>query len=304
MYLCYIDESGTPDIPGNTSHYVLAGISIPVQYWKECDTEIELIKKRFDLLGQEIHVAWILRKYLEQSKIPHFEHLPPNLRRSEVMKQRTAELLRLQKTNNPAHYKQTRKNFQKTESYIHLTYTERQELIREIAQKVADWEFARLFCECIDKRYYDPVRTGSSVDEQAFEQVVSRFEQYLQRTNGSVAPNSSQNVYGLLVHDNNETVAKKHTDLMKKFHQTGTLWTNVENIIETPFFVNSQLTSMVQVADMCGYAVRRYIENGEEELFNSIFKRVDRKGAVVVGVRHFTTNNCQCKICISRRRTL
>jgi len=27
MILCYVDESGTPDIPGNTSHYILTGLS-------------------------------------------------------------------------------------------------------------------------------------------------------------------------------------------------------------------------------------------------------------------------------------
>lgn len=28
VYFCYVDESGTLQIPGNTSHYVLCGISI------------------------------------------------------------------------------------------------------------------------------------------------------------------------------------------------------------------------------------------------------------------------------------
>ena len=26
VYFCYIDESGTPQVPGNTSHYVLCGV--------------------------------------------------------------------------------------------------------------------------------------------------------------------------------------------------------------------------------------------------------------------------------------
>ena len=47
MYLCYIDESGTPDIPGNTSHYILAGLSIPVEHWKTCDKEIGKIKSKY-----------------------------------------------------------------------------------------------------------------------------------------------------------------------------------------------------------------------------------------------------------------
>jgi hypothetical protein len=28
MHICYLDESGVPDIPGNTSHYILTGVPI------------------------------------------------------------------------------------------------------------------------------------------------------------------------------------------------------------------------------------------------------------------------------------
>jgi hypothetical protein len=37
MYLCYIDESGTSVVPGNTSHFVLAGLSIPIVQWNGGD---------------------------------------------------------------------------------------------------------------------------------------------------------------------------------------------------------------------------------------------------------------------------
>jgi hypothetical protein len=58
---------------------------------------------------------------------------------------------------------------------------------------------------------------------------------------------------------------------------------------------------MVQLADVCAYALRRYLENKEERLFDHIFKRADRKEGVVVGVRHFTITSCSCKICTSHR---
>lgn len=298
MYFCYVDESGTPDIPGNTSHYILAGVSIPVQYWKDCDKDIDIIKQRYSLSDKEIHVAWLLRSYLEQNKIDGFINLNYQQRRYQVNALRNAELLRLQRAGNPPLYKQTRKNYQKTEDYIHLTYDERNNLIRDIARALSNWGFARLFAECIDKLHFDPFRTPKTVDEQAFEQVVSRFEQYLQVT----GLNNTQKNFGLLIHDNNETVAKKHTLMMKKFHQEGTLWTNLKNLIETPLFVNSELTSMVQVADLCAYALRRYLENNESELFELIFQRADRKGNMVVGVRHFANNSCLCKICNSHRK--
>jgi hypothetical protein len=291
-YLCYIDESGTADIPGNTSQYVLCGLSIPIGRWHEYDLQIERLKQQYMIVDSEIHVAWIMRHYQEQNKIPEFDKLDFQARRSAVQSYRKQELYRLQKSNNPKQYKQTRKNYRETEAYIHLTLTERQSLVKDMANCIGSWTEARLFAECIDKVHFDPNKATQTPDEQAFEQIVSRFEQYLQKV--------SEN-HGLLIHDNNETVAKRHTALMKRFHETGTLWTDIKRIVETPLFVDSQLTSMVQVADLCAYALRRYLENGETELFDEIFRRADRNGRVVVGVRHFTRNHCECKICKAHR---
>jgi len=141
-----------------------------------------------------------------------------------------------------------------------------------------------------------PLNQKKTVDEQAFIQLVSRFEQYLQITNNHYG--SESNNYGLLIHDNNDTVSRKHTELMQQFHRRGTLWTKIKNTIETPLFVNSELTSMVQIADLCAYAIRRYLENDEDWLFKHIYTRADQKNGKKVGIRHFTEKNCQCQICI------
>lgn len=296
MQLCYIDESGTSQIPGNTSHFVLAGLAIPIWQWNNCDRNIFAIKKRYKIQSAELHTAWILRPYPEQRAVPDFDTLDHDKRAYEVTALRNAELLRLQRTSVKQYY-QTRKNYLKTKDYIHLNFTERKALIKEVAQCVAGWGFARLFAEVVDKIHFDPIRASSPLDEQAFEQVVSRFETYLRQ----IAVVGMPSIHGLLIHDNNETVAKKHTDLMRRFHWRGTLWTDVRRIIETPLFVDSKLTSMVQIADLCGYALRRYVEKGEEELFDLVFQRADRRGGTVVGVRHFTKMTCTCKICSTHR---
>ena len=57
MYLCYIDESGTPEIPGNTSHFVLAGLSMPIWHWRDADREITQVLARYGLADQEFHTA-------------------------------------------------------------------------------------------------------------------------------------------------------------------------------------------------------------------------------------------------------
>lgn len=293
MYLCYIDESGTSAVPGNTSHFILAGVSVPIWHWRDADRDITAIKVKYGLGDAEIHTAWLMRKYLEQDRIHNFDTMSRNVRRSEVTRARNNHLLQLQQSQNRRSYRQAKKNYAHTTDYIHLTLQERRNLVSEVADCISQWGFARLFAECIDKTYFDPTRTGRSVDEQAFEQVVSRFEQYLRNTDNV----NGQQSYGLLVHDNNETVARKHTRLMRNFHARGTLWTNIQRIIETPLFVDSQLTSMVQIADLCSYALRRYLENNETILFRKIYARADRYHNRTVGVRHFSANSCQCDIC-------
>jgi hypothetical protein len=297
MYLCYIDESGTSDIPGNTSHFVLAGLSIPIWHWKKSDSDVSDVLDRYGLRGKEIHTAWLLRNYLEQSRIQGFEQLSYESRRAAVEQERTRELLRLQMSPQKRKaYLQQKKNFAHTNPYVHLTRQERLQLVREVADVVSTWGYARLFAECVDKNYFDPSKSKKSISEQAFEQVVSRFERYLGNIN--VGPDQ---VFGLLVHDNNETVAKKHTELMRRFHQQGTLWTEISRIVETPLFVDSRLTSMVQIVDLCAYALRRYFENGEDDLFNRIYSRADRFMNKVVGVRHYASSLCGCEVCLTHK---
>lgn len=292
-----MDESGTSGIPGNTSHFVLAGLSIPVEYWRECDAAVTSLKRQYNLEGMEIHVAWMMRAYREQDNIPDFATLDFSQRRAKVKSLRTTELYRLEKTKNHKLFKQTKINFKKTEPYTHLTRIERTNFIQDLAACVANWRYARLFAECIDKPFFVAQVRNKTVDEQAFEQIVSRFERYLQNIS---SPSGMRR--GLLIHDNNQTVALRHTQMMKRFHASGTVWTNIQNIIETPLFVDSQLTSMIQIADLCSYSLRRYLENSETNLFDLLFPRADRARGVVVGVRHFTNQNCSCQICAYHRR--
>lgn len=297
MYLCYIDESGTSDVPGTTSHFVLAGLSVPIWHWRNIDRNVSAILAKYDLADEEFHTAWLLRSYREQSVIPDFQNLNYAQRRSAAMRERNAHLLRLQATSQGAAYRQAKKTYTHSNAYVHLTMSERRSLAAEIADCVATAGSARLFAECIDKLYFDPSRSGCTIDEQAFEQIVSRFEQYIKSTD---EPGQDKK-FGILVHDNNQTVAKRHTDLMRRFHRQGTLWTTVDRIIETPLFVDSGLTRMVQIADLCAYALRRYLENQEADLFTRIFPRAHRVQNRVVGVRHYSSLNCACEICHAHR---
>ena len=84
---------------------------------------------------------------------------------------------------------------------------------------------------------------------------------------------------------------------MKHFLYHGTLWTKIEKTIETPLFVNSELTSLIQVADLCSYSIRRFHENNETDLIDRIKSRFDKKNNKYVGIRHFSDPACKCFIC-------
>jgi hypothetical protein len=187
--------------------------------------------------------------------------------------------------------RQTKKNFRHTSAYVHLTRAERYQAVKEVAQCVSSWDFAVLFAEAIDKLHFDETKMKRTISEQAFEQLVSRFAQFLspKRSGGSR--------YGVLVHDNNQTVAKKHTALMRRYHEEGTGWAKTERIGETPLFVDSGLTRMVQLADLCSYALRRYHENAEEDFLDVVMSRADRVNGTAVGIRHFSDRSCVCRIC-------
>ena len=78
----------------------MAGLSIPISYWKLCEKGISKVKHKYDLQESEVHTGWIVRKYIEQSKIANFDSLNYTQRRHEVQKIRKMELLRLQKSQN------------------------------------------------------------------------------------------------------------------------------------------------------------------------------------------------------------
>lgn len=291
MRICYLDESGTPELTGGTSHFILLGLSIQGETWKSKDDEITSIKQRFGLEREEIHSGWLTRRYLEQERIPNFETLGLAERRAAVQQARDAMLVKKSAIRGLASVEEDRKNFRKSAPYIHLTLAERRELLRQIADTVGRWEDCRLFAECTDKWSFrgQPPRTPPF--EEAFTQVVSRFHRFLE---GQAPPE-----HGLLVQDYNQTMARRLTELMRIFHTRGTRWTGqIKLLVETPLFVDSQLTSMVQVADVCAYATRRYCEREETELFDLIFSRFNRVGTRLVGIRHYTGfRRCTCMIC-------
>lgn len=293
MYICYIDESGIPEIGSGTSHFVLLGLTIPAERWRLCDKQITVIKRKYHLPNAEIHAGWMLRRYIEQEKIPDFASLTSYQRKIVVEEERKKTILHKAALKGTEAVRETQKNFRKTGPYIHLTYGERLNCIRELCDLIGSWGECRLFADAINKDSFKGEAPKYPPYEEAFCQVVSRFERFL-----NLNTPIEENRMGILVQDNNETVAKKLTETMQRFHRLGTMFTDISRIIENPLFVSSSLTGMVQLADICAYSTRRYFEKRESDLFNRIYGRFNRDGTRLVGLRHYdSTKYCYCRVC-------
>lgn len=292
MHILYIDESGVEELSSGTSHFVLLGVAIPGEDWKSIDHALSEVKARYDLRDAEIHTAWMHRRYSEQESVPGFEALSRSERRTraEAAIRRRAGAAGVLGSRKKV--KAYRRESRAILPYVHLTRTERHRCLVELASELASHHEVRIFADAISKRDFVPGR--STPYEMAFEQVLTRYQAFLSAVGST----------GIVVHDNNDTAAPRLTRLARKYHVDGTFYRQITNIVETPLFVDSTLTSMIQIADLCAFALRRLLENSEDHLWRPVEPCVDQRGGKAVGVRHYTgRRQCGCRVCVAHGRS-
>ncbi len=291
MYILYVDESGVEELNVPPPHFILLGLMIPAVEWKSLDAAIEAVKSRFELSGIEIHTAWMARRYSEQEKVAGFAALDrkSRTRTFQLEVQRRSGVLGVR--GNTKKIKAYRRETRETGRYAHLTRVERWTCLKELAAELAKWPGITLFADAISKPDY--IAGTRTPYEMAFEQVLTRYQAHLARVAGT----------GIVVHDNNTTVAPRLHQLARKFHEQGTFYRQIPNIVETPLFVDSGLTAMIQMADLCSFALRRALERNDFELWGLLQSCVDEYHGKKVGVRHFTgPRNCSCPTCVAHGR--
>lgn len=110
----------------------------------------------------------------------------------------------------------------------------------------------------------------------AFEQVVSRFDQFLGRMHRA---NNTQR--GLLILDKS-TLETRLQRLTQDFRRDGHRWGRLMNLVDVPFFVDSKASRAVQFADLVAHSLWRSKEKDDTEFIRLIETAFDAEG----GVRH------------------
>ncbi len=318
MYLLYTDASGTPEPQDQSREYAIVGVALPASAWAEFDLKVVAIKKEYGLVQTraELHAKDFCVSFPEQDEIADFQNLGWNDRRSALQEVRAKKL-----ANKMSDEKRARRvrTYRATLPFVHLTRAERSALFEKVLDVVGGYESLVLFGEVVRK-----ADAKDDIVGQAFTQLVSRFDTFLERRNMAgrrwlvaalerfprlkqLSGLSSAHVHkGLLVMDEEPARESSYRAMLEKFRDSGHPWGNLKHVIEAPFFVDSTLSAAVQVADLCAYAVRRYIEFGpakgshEEKNFKRIFARFDR-GTRLHGLRHYCAKgSCKCLVCAER----
>lgn len=133
--------------------------------------------------------------------------------------------------------------------------------------------------------------------EVAFEDLCSRFDRYLQRLRAA-----GDRQWGLVILDKSahETTLQQ---MSVAFRTLGTSWGVIRNLADTPLFVDSRASRVIQLADHVAYAVFRRYQSGDTQYLDRIAAKFDAEDGIVHGLAHkeLGNPNCMCIACLSRR---
>src|SRR5277367_3569365 len=135
--------------------------------------------------------------------------------------------------------------------------------------------YVRLFGVVLEKKNF----SGQDIAKVAFEQLSSRFDQFLGRLH-SLKGDTQR---GLIIFDKSSTEQRIQT-LAREFKRAGHSFGVTRNYAEVPVFVDSKASRLTQLADLVAYALFRHFERADSKYYQIIAHRFDTEGGVVHGL--------------------
>jgi hypothetical protein len=132
----------------------------------------------------------------------------------------------------------------------------------------------RLFGAVLEKKNF----SGQDIAQIAFEQLSSRFDQYLGRLH-----QTGNTQRGLILFDKCSTEQRIQT-LAREFKYAGHSFGVTRNYAEVPVFIDSEASRLIQLADLVAYAIFRKFEHNDSVFYDVIASCFDSDGGVVHGL--------------------
>jgi Protein of unknown function (DUF3800) len=89
----------------------------------------------------------------------------------------------------------------------------------------------------------------------------------------------------VVIDESSPSLSNQLRNLLARFQATGTSWSSLGNVIETPFFFDSKTSRMMQVADFTSYAVFRWYESNDDAYLKCIHNKFDKDRAKCHGLK-------------------
>lgn len=145
---------------------------------------------------------------------------------------------------------------------------ERRHMMVDCLQLIAERNYIRVFAAVVDPTKY----TGSqSVTESMFEQISSRFDQYLSR----VRRKRGESNCGMILCDKTPS-ENAIQNYVAKFRENGHHWGSLHNMVDVPAFIDSKESRLIQLADLVAYSIHRFYRQGDSMYYNIIRDSFDR----------------------------
>ncbi len=176
-----------------------------------------------------------------------------------------------------------------------LSEADRGQLLDEMYKVVSEARFPNLvaFATAID---ISAVHTPEQALLDTFEDVAERVNMFLVRQFRRGHPDK-----GLLIVDRSTYSENRYMTLISESRRSGTTHGYLGNIVDIPYFSQSGDTRMLQLADFCAYAAYRHYESRDDEYFNRILPRFDRRAPSHPpdGLKHIVApgQSCDCVAC-------
>ncbi|MDR0649430.1 MAG: DUF3800 domain-containing protein [Synergistaceae bacterium] len=172
---------------------------------------------------------------------------------------------------------------------------ERLDILKKVLQVATDSRNGIKILACAVEKNQFP---GADPVELAFEDLCSRFHQFLQRKHVS----NNEKANGLIILDESsyKTTLQR---LAKNFRTLGTKWGHVlTNIQEVPMFVDSKASRGIQLADHIAYSIFRRYEHADLTYYNIIEGYFDSVDGRLHGLCHSTLKqSCTCPYCMQKK---
>ncbi len=113
--------------------------------------------------------------------------------------------------------------------------------------------------------------------EFCFEQIASRFDQYLWRLHMR-----KDTQRGIIILDKS-TYENTLQGLATDFRSIGHSWGVIRNLAEVPLFLDSKASRLIQLADLIAFGIFRKFEKNDSRFFDLLAKKFDSDGSTTHG---------------------